>query len=101
MAKCYGKLPAETLGLDPAIWGDWALYQLNAAVMTLGRKVENALAENAGKKKSQRQRPESILYRLLYPKVNERAFASLGHKAAPTGKVEPGDDLFKIMLDKG
>ena len=42
MAQAYGRRPSEVLGVEDA----WAAYQLDAAVLTLGRWVENKLAEH-------------------------------------------------------
>ena len=42
IAQAYGRRPSEVLGIEEA----WAAYQLDAAVLTLGRWAENRLAEH-------------------------------------------------------
>ena len=42
MAQAYGRRPSAVLGIKEA----WAAYQFDSAVLTLGRWVENRLAEH-------------------------------------------------------
>ena len=42
MAQAYGRRPSEVVGVEDP----WAAYQLDTAVLTLGRWVENKLAEH-------------------------------------------------------
>lgn len=47
------------------IVNDWTAFQFDSAALNLGRIIENALAENARKKKAMRQPPENIINRIL------------------------------------
>ena len=98
MAKSFGRLPSEVLRLDPADFGDWELYQLDSAVLTFGRQVDNALIENANKPKKKRKDPAAILSKLLRPQGESRANGSLAAKAK-TVKLEPGQDPVKALLE--
>jgi len=42
VAAAYGRRPSAVLGIEDP----WAAYQLDGAVLTLGRWVENKLAEH-------------------------------------------------------
>ena len=71
LSQTFGQLPSQVLELD---WVEpWERYQFNSAVFTLGRKVENALNENAAKGKK-RTSPAIIVQRFLFPDPAKRSY---------------------------
>ena len=81
LAEAYGKRPSAVAGIDD----EWAAYQFDAAALALGRKVENALNDNAGKKKERRRPPADIVAEIL----GEKRPAGSGELARRAKAIDP------------
>lgn len=68
VAAAYGQRPSSVAG----VVGDWEAYQLDVAVLTVGREIENGLAE-----RDRDGQPVRTLEELLGGERREAGFAPL------------------------
>ncbi|MCL4295687.1 MAG: hypothetical protein KJ077_08165 [Anaerolineae bacterium] len=87
------------MGLDGI--DEWAGYQFDQAVLTIGRRVENALAKNAAAKKNARKPEADILAEILGtgPDGTRKEYASVSRKRAAK-VVKPGSPDYAVLANR-
>lgn len=94
-STAYYKRPSEIVGVED----EWAAYQFDAAVMRIGRKVENALSKNASAPKKKRKPVEVVIMKTLglEPEAAGLQYGSLSDQVTGSVKVKPGEDWFEAI----
>ena len=89
LGTAYGRRPSEIVGIDD----EWAAYQFDAACLVVGRKVENALAENSAKIKKDRKPRALIIQQAL---GEEPTFGKI-KGPVKTVKLKPGESIIDAI----
>lgn len=92
LGAIYGQRPSEIIGLDDA----WAAYQFDLSCLTIGRRVEKALNENAAKKKNARKPEGLVIAGILGTSEGVTQYAPLAQRA-PVKTLRPGDPDYEII----
>lgn len=96
LAEAYGRRPSEIAGIGD----EWAAFQFDAAALAIGRRVENALGENAGKKKEKRRPAADIVAEIMGEK-SPAAGADLARRAKTVTPESPEFEQFARVFGWG
>ncbi len=94
LAAAYGQRPSAVVGLED----EWAAYQFDMACLTLGRRVESALAKNAAAKKNARKPEAHIIAEILGAPGEPKQYGSLTSKVTKAKTIRPGDPDWAIFM---